>query len=91
MAALPTPPTHRAVSLLASSHLSLSLVGFRSYFTTAIYHCSLCTIYFNTNCFHCIPFIIPAFVVQNLSFVRAHVKDSTYRQYGFTVIAAVIC
>lgn len=49
------------------------------------------TIYYNTNWFHCIPFIIPAFVVQNLSFVWAHVKDSTYRQYGFTVIAAVIC
>lgn len=35
--------------------------------------------------------IIPGFVVQNLSFVWAHVQDRTYRQFGSPVIVQVIC
>lgn len=83
MAALPAPPTLRAVSLLCSSDLSLWLL-FVFYYS----HLSLLPVHYLPQYKLSSPraMIIPVFVVQNLSFVWAHVKDWTYRRYGSTVI-----
>ena len=90
MAALPAPPTHRAVSLLASSVLCFSrwlLFAFHRSILSMLPVRYL--LQYKLSLLHSIT--IPIVVAQKLSFVRAHEQDWTYRQYVGPATVRVIC